>query len=215
MWGQPSSAVRRSDAPQLAGICSCGSRKRVEQAMALLQMFRELFAYNYWARDLQLQACEHLTVEQLERPLGNSFSSLRDTLVHMVGAEEIWLERLRGGSPARLPNPEELPDLKTITEHWQHVERGFRDYLAALSEEQLSWNITYTNFRREVWKYSLRLVLLHLVNHQSYHRGQVTTLLRQLGAKAPMVDLLVADDCGLFAGPGSTGMQHRLTFRQQ
>ncbi len=118
----------------------------------------------------------------------------------MVGAEVIWLERLRGGSPARLPTPEELPDLKTITEHWQNVERGFRDYLAALSEEQLSWNITYTNFHGEAWKYSLRLVLLHLVNHQSYHRGQVTTLLRQLGAKPPMVDLLVADDCGLFAG---------------
>jgi uncharacterized damage-inducible protein DinB len=55
--------------------------------MVPLATLRELFAYNYWARDRQLEACAALTQEQFQRPLGNSFSSLRDTLAHLVGAE--------------------------------------------------------------------------------------------------------------------------------
>ena len=64
--------------------------------MMPLDLVRELYVYNYWARDRQLEACEALTEEQFLRPMGNSFSSLRDTLAHLLGAEWIWLERWRG-----------------------------------------------------------------------------------------------------------------------
>jgi uncharacterized damage-inducible protein DinB len=64
-----------------------------------LASINELFNYNYWARDCQLQACAALTEEQFLRSLGSSFASVRDTLVHMVGAEWVWLERWRGRSP--------------------------------------------------------------------------------------------------------------------
>ena len=84
--------------------------------MILLVTLRELFAYNYWARDRQLEACAALSPEQFERPLGNSFSSMRDTLAHLVGAEWVWLERLRGRSPEALPAIEELLSLKAIAE---------------------------------------------------------------------------------------------------
>ena len=56
-------------------------------------ILNELFNYNYWARDQQLTVCATLTVDQFKCPLGSSFSSLRDTLVHMVAVERLWLER--------------------------------------------------------------------------------------------------------------------------
>ena len=88
--------------------------------MVPLATLRELFAYNYWARDRQLEACAALTQEQFQRPLGNSFSSLRDTLAHLVGAEWVWLERWRGRSPRALPAAEEFPKgkLKNNMDSW-------------------------------------------------------------------------------------------------
>ena len=167
--------------------------------MIPLVTLRELFNYNYWARDRQLEACRTLNQEQFQRPLGNSFSSLRDTLVHLVGAEWVWLERLRGRSPKSLPAAEEFSDLKAVAERWRAVEQGMRSYLDGLREAELSCKVCYTNFAGVTWEYPVWLVLLHLVNHQTYHRGQVTMFLRQLGARPPAVDLLVAEDVGLFA----------------
>ena len=70
--------------------------------------------------------------------------------------------------------------------------------------------VTYTGFTADTWTYPLWRVLMHLMNHQSYHRGQVTTLLRLLGAEPMPVDLLVADDAGLFEidNQDSSGSQH-------
>jgi uncharacterized damage-inducible protein DinB len=166
--------------------------------MIPLHVIRDLFAYNYWARDRQLEACAALRWDQLQCPLGNSFSSLHDTLVHLLGAEWVWLERLRGRSPAGLPAAGEFPSLETITNRWRIVERGFLDYLDTLNKEHLSAKVSYKNFSGVTWRYPVWLALLYILNHQTYHRGQVTTLLRQLGAKPPAVDLLLADDWGLF-----------------
>ncbi len=155
---------------------------------------RILFDHNYWARDRQLEACARLTPEQFLRPMGNSFSSLRDTLAHLVGAEWVWLERWCGRSATKLPSAEDFPSLAEIERRWRAIERDMRQYLAGLTEEELRQPLTYINLKGEQWTYPLWQTLLHVVNHQTYHRGQVTTLLRQLGAPAPAVDLLVAYD---------------------
>jgi uncharacterized damage-inducible protein DinB len=106
--------------------------------MLLLATLRELFTYNYWARDRQLEACAALSPDELVRPLGNSFSCMRDTLAHLVGAEWVWLERLCGRSPEALPEIQEFPTLEAIKERWRTVEQGIRRYLASLREEACS-----------------------------------------------------------------------------
>jgi uncharacterized damage-inducible protein DinB len=168
--------------------------------MISLDAMRELFDYNYWARDRQLEACAVLTEEQLLRPMGSSFSSLRDTLAHLVAVEWLWLERWRGHAPKALPPPEDLPTLASIAGRWNTVERDMRAYLAGLSEEALSLPVTYVGTRGNVWTYPLWRMHMHLLNHQTFHRGQVTTLLRQLGAVPARVDFLVALDAGLRKG---------------
>ena len=102
--------------------------------MVPLDTIKELFVYNYWARDRQLEACATLTSEQFLRSVGNSFPSLRDTLVHLLGAEWIWLERWRGGSPQGLPSATDYPTLAALKEAWQPVELGVRDYLGGLTD---------------------------------------------------------------------------------
>jgi uncharacterized damage-inducible protein DinB len=166
--------------------------------MIPVRVIQEMFKYNYWARDLQLQACAAVTPEQLSRPLGNSFSSIQETLVHLLGAEWIWLERWRGASPTTRAAvefaSERFVNLSAIEERWHVVESHMREYLEGLTEDKLTQPLTYANLNGETWTYALWRTLFHLINHQTYHRGQVTTMLRQIGVQPPQIDFLVAHD---------------------
>jgi uncharacterized damage-inducible protein DinB len=163
-----------------------------------IETLRELFDYNYWARDRQLEACAALNEEQFLRPMGNSFSSVRDTLAHLVLVEWVWHQRWLGKSPNKEDAGEYAAgtflNLAAVRDRWQAVEGTVRTYLAGLDDEALKRPLRYTNMSGELWTYPLGETLFHVVNHQTYHRGQITTLLRQLGAAAPSIDYLVKVD---------------------
>ena len=131
-----------------------------------LTALNEVFDYNYWARDRQLQACAGLTEEQFLRPLGNSFPSLRDTLAHLLAVEWLWLERWRGRSPQTLPAPEEFPTLAVLSQRWQTLEKAMREYVAGLTEEALECPVTCVSTRGQAWTYPLGRMILHLLHHQ-------------------------------------------------
>lgn len=158
--------------------------------MISVSLLGDLYDYNYWARDRQLEACAALTDEQFVRPMGNSFPSVRDTLAHLVGAEWVWLERWHGRSPRALPPGSDFTTLGAIEKRWREVERDVRAYLATLTEQALLRPLEYVNLKGEPFTYPLWQTLVHVVNHQTYHRGQITTLLRQLGTVAVPIDYL-------------------------
>ena len=159
--------------------------------------FRELYRYNYWARDRQLEACAQLSQQQFMQPMGSSFPSVRDTLVHLLQVEWIWLERWNGRPPKVWPSDAEFTGLDKVTERWKAVEQAMWEFVGRVTEQDLRHDITYVNFKGQTWTYKLWRMMLHVITHQSYHRGQVTTLLRQLGKPAPMVDYLAAFDMGM------------------
>lgn len=160
--------------------------------MVSINTLQELYDYNYWARDRQLEACSKLSNEQLLRPMGSSFSSLRDTLAHLLVVEWVWLERFQGRSPGALPDwLDPLRNVSSIRERWWSLEQDMRAYIGGLDAETLDQPLSYVNLKGEAWTYPLGQALFHLINHQTYHRGQVTTLLRQLGAQSVAIDFLV------------------------
>ena len=151
-----------------------------------------LVDYNYWARDRLLEAVAALTLEQFTRPLGNSFSSIRDTIAHICDAESIWLKRWRGEQPQGFQKPDRMADLAAARTEWAGLEREMREVLAALGSEGVERRIEYKDFRGGAREDVFWQLLQHVVNHGSYHRGQVTTMLRQLGAMPPKyMDLIV------------------------
>ena len=158
------------------------------------EVFRQLYDYNYWARDQQLVACGKLPGEQFTRRLDGSFSSLRDTLVHIAGAEWIWCERWNGRFPRVYPKGEQFPTLAAVQEYCRGVEKDVRRFVGSVTETALLQPLTYTNLAGVQWTYPLWQAMFHLVNHGTYHRGQVTTLLRQLGAEAAALDFLGFQD---------------------
>ena len=156
--------------------------------------FQELFDYNDWANDRTLDVVAPVAFEQLKRELGNSFGSLHDTLAHIAGAEWIWLERWLGRSPAKLPCGSDFVGLNSIIEMLAKVRSDRRHWLGSVSTDDLAQSASYCNLRGQTCAYPLWQQLTHVVNHSTYHRGQVITLLRQLGNTVASTDFLVFFD---------------------
>ncbi|MGH9685054.1 MAG: DinB family protein [Candidatus Acidiferrales bacterium] len=153
--------------------------------------FRALYDYNSWANRRTLDSCATLSNEQLTRDLGSSFRSMRDTLVHILLVEWLWLERWHGRSPAIYPPSTDFPDLAAIKHRWLEVERDLLDYIASLTPEDLQRVVHHTTTAGVPQAQPLWQMLQHLANHGTYHRGQVTTMLRQSGAKPAATDLIL------------------------
>ena len=88
-----------------------------------LNNIRQLFDYNRWAGHRALAAASTLATDDFLRPMGNSFSSVRDTLAHILGAEWVWLERWQGRSPKALLDPAVFPTVQSLESRWEIVER--------------------------------------------------------------------------------------------
>jgi uncharacterized damage-inducible protein DinB len=144
-----------------------------------------LLDYHYWARDRMLDAVAALDSDQYLKDLGNSFKSVRDTVVHTYGAEWIWYSRWIGHSPAALPDPAAFPDLASVRIPWIAQEAKIRLFVGSLGPNGLDRLIKYRTLSGEPSQSAFGQMLQHVVNHASYHRGQVTTMLRQLGAPGP------------------------------
>ena len=149
-----------------------------------------LFTYNDWANKRALQAASVLTPEQFTKPLGNSFSSVRDTLAHMYGAETIWLQRFKGESPSAFPDTTQLNDLASLRAKWNPVAADFLNFISTLTQQDIDRVVEYKTMKFGVYSNPLWQSLQHVVNHGTYHRGQITTMLRQLGAKPILTDLM-------------------------
>jgi uncharacterized damage-inducible protein DinB len=151
---------------------------------------RQLYDYNAWANRRSMDAAAALTPEQITKPLGSSFSSVRDTLAHIYGAEWIWLERFQGRSPTSLPDVKEFANLEGLREHWVDHEARLLGFVRGLTQADLDRVMEYKTLKFGVYRNPLWQSMQHLVNHGTYHRGQVTTLLRQLGAQPILTDLM-------------------------
>jgi uncharacterized damage-inducible protein DinB len=151
---------------------------------------RQLYDYNAWANRRAMEAAAALTPEQFTKPLGSSFSSVRDTLAHICGAEWMWLERFQGRSPASLPDVKEFTNLASLRERWLEHETLLLGFVRGLTQADLDRVMEYKTLKFGVYQNPLWQSMQHLVNHGTYHRGQVTTLLRQLGAQPILTDLM-------------------------
>jgi uncharacterized damage-inducible protein DinB len=156
-----------------------------------LRDLQTLLDYHYWARDRLLDAVAPLTPEQFTRDLGSSFKSVRDTLAHLYSAEWAWHSRWQGVSPTAMLPMEQFPDLENIRRQWRENETKVRAFVESLGEGGITRVFEYKTLNGQAGASPFWQMLQHVVNHGSYHRGQVTTMLRQLGASpAKSMDMI-------------------------
>lgn len=149
-----------------------------------LTTIHSLIDYHYWSRDRLLEAIAPLTPEQFTRDLGSSHPSVRDTVAHLYFAEWVWNERWQGRSPTG-PPALTLDDVAAIAAAWSALEAGVRAFIGGLSQADADRVLEYRLLSGQPGSSTIAQLVQHLVNHSSYHRGQVTTMLRQLGAAPP------------------------------
>jgi uncharacterized damage-inducible protein DinB len=151
-----------------------------------------LVAYTRWADRRLLEPCAALTPSQYTLELGGSFPSVQATVAHLAGAAKLWSLRVGGLPYGGLMPVAEIPDVATalarLDEAYVIFETVAAEWEAARFETFTFRNIAGVEISKPRWQ-----CFRHIVNHGTYHRGQIATMLRQLGVKPPLTDLLYWD----------------------
>jgi uncharacterized damage-inducible protein DinB len=151
---------------------------------------RSLFEYNAWANGRLLSVLDTMPNEKLFEDTKSSFVNIHSTLVHICGAEEIWLMRLVGESNVKLITPRDLPKYEDVKARMKKLETAYLKYISGLTYEKTNADLMMKNARGEPVGQKVWMVLQHIVNHSTHHRGQITTLIRQLGGTPINLDLI-------------------------
>jgi uncharacterized damage-inducible protein DinB len=156
---------------------------------------RQLFDYTEWANGLALSAAAELSDENLRRDFSISHRSIFGTLLHMAGAEWIWLERWHGHSPPgkeawALWTTDSCADLATLNQRWSGLVDRRTQFLSELDEPRLAAELSFKLLSGDASSMPLVDQMRHVANHATLHRGQVVGMIRQLGITPPATDLL-------------------------
>lgn len=157
-----------------------------------LDYFRTMCRYNHWMNEKLYDVCEAIPDEVRKQDLGAFFRSMHGILNHVLLADRVWLGRFTG----RLFIPRSLDqelysEFSELRQERRKTDAEIEAWLATLPEADLAADLHYTSFTTPTPHVQpLWLVLLHLFNHQTHHRGQLTTLLSQTGYDSGVTDLL-------------------------
>lgn len=148
-------------------------------------------AYNVWANEELVKTLAPVPEELFTKPVKSSYPTLRETLLHIWEAQVIWPTRIKGGVMDQWPRLSFEGGKKEILEAMVASAKDMQQYVSTLSPEFLAQKLSYRNMRNNAYETVIEDILFHVVNHGSYHRGQVITILRELGAtKIENTDLI-------------------------
>jgi uncharacterized damage-inducible protein DinB len=157
-----------------------------------------LYEYDRWANKRVLQSASSLSTEEFTRDVGGSFRSVRDTLLHIIGGEWIWLAYWKSQShgPAfvtdlkarrdALFNPGVFPTVDAVQLAWSGIEKEQAEFVDRVTNELLEKMLPF-----RTTQVRLAHLMQHLANHSTYHRGQVALMMRQLHATPVATDFHV------------------------
>jgi uncharacterized damage-inducible protein DinB len=156
------------------------------------QLLQQYSSYNVWANKKILERLNQLTAEEVHKEIVSSFPSIYKTVLHMMNAEHIWFQRLKLAEHIESYMENYNGSFEELTAKFSHLNKQWEEWVKEANEANLTHTFAYQNNKKEQFKQPVYEMLLHLFNHQSYHRGQLVTMLRQLGAdKIPQTDFIV------------------------
>ena len=138
-------------------------------------------AYSTWANEKLVEKLWELNDKVLFVEVKSSFSSIAKTLLHMWDAETIWIKRLQGESLTTWPSQNFSGTKDDLLKGVVNSSRQLLSFVELRDEAFIQSKISYKNLKGESFENEVEPLLYHLVNHGTYHRGQVTTMLRELG----------------------------------
>jgi uncharacterized damage-inducible protein DinB len=155
-----------------------------------LQEIKLLHAYNAWANNRFFDALATLPTEQYVQDMKSSHGGIHGTLTHIVGAEKIWLSRWLANPDAMILKAVDVGSLAELRSIWEKVGYDMAKFLGTMSDKKLQETFSMKTSKGTTLTHVYWQAIQHMVNHSSYHRGQITTMLRQLQVDPPSTDLI-------------------------
>jgi uncharacterized damage-inducible protein DinB len=146
--------------------------------------------FHAWAAQRTIESVQQLSQEELNRDMQTSHSSVWGTLEHTYKADALWLQRFLGAGSARMDDVTPVSDLASLQSAWSGVQAGLISYAGSLGDAEWTRVLEYRFLSGAEARSPIYQTILHVVNHGTYHRGQVVTMLRQLGAKPINTDFI-------------------------
>jgi uncharacterized damage-inducible protein DinB len=157
-----------------------------------LDTFRTMARYNRWMNERLYAVCAEIPDGERKRDRGAFFKSIHGTFNHLLLGDRLWLGRfLHRSFPVDSLDQELYADFHALRAERERTDEEILDFGESLDEEALARDFRFTTIvdpREQVFPF--RHVLLHFFNHQTHHRGQVTTLIKQAGYEPGVTDLM-------------------------
>ncbi len=134
-----------------------------------------------WGDERIIAAARSTTDTEYYQDRGISFGSLHQLLVHVMGAQWIWLQRWQGHSPAKLPDAGTYPTRESLFQRWPVLHKEFISFIRSQPQASIHRPIKYKNSRGQEFILPLSELIIHALDHGTYHRGQANTLIKLSG----------------------------------
>jgi len=145
--------------------------------------------YSAWASQRLMDAAAKLSEEELMRDFKTADKTVLDTLVHVYAADRIWLSRVTAEPRATFVDPADR-DLTLLQTEWPALQQRWNLWLRDFKDDDALRVIFYKDMKGREYSQPVWQILLHLVNHGTHHRGQVSGFLRAMGQTPPPLDLI-------------------------
>jgi len=147
--------------------------------------------YNHWANKRMADLISNLSDDQLHREINSSFHSIFKTFAHMWDVEHIWFKRIRLEENIEWPSHSFNGSVMELSTHLLQQSKQWKDWIELATENALEHEFIYRNSKKQQFKQPVYEALMQVFNHQTFHRGQLITMLRQVGVtKLPVTDLI-------------------------
>ncbi|HMQ78164.1 MAG TPA: DinB family protein [Ignavibacteria bacterium] len=146
----------------------------------MIELIIKYASYNLWANLMILNKLNTLPEDILNKELKSSFRSISRTILHIYDAETIWLRRLEGHSLNNWPSEDFSGTTNEALQMLENASKNIRDYVKNISAESLYNECTFTSFAGVKFAIKVHDVIQHCMNHSTFHRGQIVTMLREL-----------------------------------
>jgi len=149
-------------------------------------------AYNLWANEAILKVVKKLEPSQQQKEIISSFPGIYATLLHVLGAETIWWQRMHNEPQTAWALKDAGLSCEAIIDSILRQDKLWVEWITTLQTEKLQSMMGYKTSKQEYFEQPLWEILMHLFNHSTYHRGQLVTMLRQLGiTQLPATDFIL------------------------
>lgn len=156
------------------------------------QLLQQYAAYNVWANKTLTERIAQLPEDIIYKETKSSFPNIYKTVLHLMEVESIWWQRLKLQEHVEWPGINFKGNFEELSKELLSLSKQWNDWLLNTNEANLTHVFAYHSKKKEYFKQPVYEMLVHLFNHQTFHRGQLVTMMRQNGIeKIPATDFII------------------------